>query len=82
LLVDVEGNITTCCLDSDLKNKIGNLSEMDLFEALNSEKLKRWRQAQLEGRFEDSGPHCMECNYLAAEQMTEDEVSEITKDDE
>jgi len=65
-MVQVNGDVTTCCLDEHLVNKIGNLTEQSLSEIWNSERMNRWRVAQMEGRFEDSGPLCTKCNWRSA----------------
>ena len=65
-MVQVNGDVTTCCLDEHLVNKIGNLTEQSLAEIWNSEQMNQWRLAQIEGRFEDSGPLCTRCNWRSA----------------
>ena len=65
-MVHVNGDVTTCCLDEHLENKIGNLAEESLDKIWNSEKMNRWRAAQIDGRFEDSGPLCLRCNWRSA----------------
>ena len=63
LMVDSLGNISVCCYDESLKNKIGNLKEMDLYDALNSEKLHGWIKAQLEQDKDKMGPLCKDCIF-------------------
>ena len=65
-MVQVSGDLTTCCIDDQLKNKLGNLGDNTLNELWNGEKMKAWRKAQIEGRFEDSGPFCTSCNWRSA----------------
>ena len=65
-MVQVNGDVTTCCLDEHLVNKIGNLTEQSLADIWNSEQMNQWRMAQIEGRFEDSGPLCTRCNWRSA----------------
>ena len=65
-MVQVNGDVTTCCLDEHLVNKIGNLTDKSLDEIWNSDKMNCWRIAQMEGRFEESGPLCMKCNWRSA----------------
>ena len=65
-MVQVNGDVTTCCLDEHLVNKIGNLTQQSLAEIWNSEQMNQWRLAQIEGRFEDSGPLCTSCNWRSA----------------
>ena len=77
--IDVNGNITTCCLDIGMKNKIGNLKDMDLYEAWTSDKIEKWRKAQMEGRFDESGPFCLQCNFLTAEQLPKKVFEEFRK---
>ena len=65
-MVQVNGDVTTCCLDEHLVNKIGNLTQDSLADIWNSERMNHWRNAQIEGRFEDSGPLCTKCNWRSA----------------
>ena len=65
-MVQVNGDVTTCCLDEHLVNRIGNLTQQSLAEIWNSEQMNQWRLAQMEGRFEDSGPLCTRCNWRSA----------------
>ena len=65
-MVQVNGDVTTCCLDEHLVNKIGNLTEQSLDDIWNSAQMNQWRLAQIEGRFEDSGPLCTRCNWRSA----------------
>lgn len=65
-MVHVNGDVTTCCLDEHLENRLGNLTEQSLGELWYGEKIEAWRLAQVEGRFEDSGPYCTRCNWQSA----------------
>lgn len=75
-MVHVNGDVTTCCLDEHLVNKIGNLAEQPLDEIWNSERMNSWRKAQIEGRFEDSGPLCLRCNWRSAGGLSEPRAKE------
>lgn len=63
LMVDSLGNITVCCYDESLKNKIGNLEDMDLYEALNSDKLMNWIKSQINQEKDKMGPLCKDCIF-------------------
>jgi radical SAM protein with 4Fe4S-binding SPASM domain len=65
-MVHVDGDVTTCCLDEHLENRIGNLKETPLSELWKGETMHRWRMAQIEGKFEESGPLCNQCNWQSA----------------
>ena len=65
-MVHVDGSLTTCCLDEGMKNKLGNLKDSSLKELWHGEKINQWRIAQIEGRFDDSGPLCAGCNWRSA----------------
>ena len=65
-MVHVDGDVTVCCLDEHLENRIGNLRETPLAELWNGDLINRWRAAHVEGRFEDSGPLCTRCNWRSA----------------
>ena len=65
-MVTVNGDLTTCCLDERLENRLGNINETPLATLWNGETVHRWRIAHAEGRFEDSGPLCTRCNWRSA----------------
>ncbi len=73
-MVQVNGDVTTCCLDEHLVNKVGNITEESLKVIWYSEKMNSWRLAQIEGRFEDSGPLCTRCNWRSAGAFPADEA--------
>ena len=75
-MVQVNGDLTTCCLDEHLVNRLGNLKEHTLAELWHGETIERWRKAQVEGRFEDSGPMCTQCNWRSAGAYPPDAVVE------
>jgi len=75
-MVHVNGDVTTCCLDEHLENRLGNLRETPLAELWSGEQLNRWRRAQVEGRFEDSGPLCTRCNWRSAGSYPADKAEE------
>ena len=62
-MVHVDGDVTVCCLDEHLENRIGNLRKTPLAKLWDGELINRWRAAHVEGRFEDSGPLCTRCNW-------------------
>jgi len=65
-MVQVNGDVTTCCLDEHLENRLGSLRTSTLSELWNGETINRWRLAHIEGRFKDSGPLCPRCNWRSA----------------
>ena len=65
-MVHVNGEVTTCCLDEHLENKVGNLQNQSLHDIWNGEKMNRWRVAHIQGKFEESGPLCTRCNWRSA----------------
>jgi len=73
-MVHVDGDVTTCCLDEHLENRLGNLREQSLGDIWNGETIERWRLAHVEGRFEDSGPLCPRCNWRSAGAYPPDKV--------
>ena len=74
-MVHVDGSVTTCCLDEHMVNRIGNLAETPLVELWHGETMDSWRQAHVEGRFEDSGPLCTRCNWRSAGSYPEDKAA-------
>jgi radical SAM protein with 4Fe4S-binding SPASM domain len=65
-MVQVNGDLTTCCLDEHLVNRLGNVRKEGFTALWDGETINRWRLAQVEGRFEDSGPLCSRCNWRSA----------------
>ena len=65
-MVHVNGEVTTCCLDEHLENKVGNLQHASLHAIWNGEQMNRWRIAHIQGKFEQSGPLCTRCNWRSA----------------
>ena len=74
-MVHVDGDVTTCCLDEHLVNKLGNLTETPLSELWSGDTIHAWRVAQIEGRFEDSGPLCTSCNWRSAGSYPDDKAA-------
>jgi hypothetical protein len=70
-MVHVDGTVTTCCLDEHLENALGRLIEKSLAELWYGERIEGWRCAQIEGRFEASGPFCVKCNWRSAGALDE-----------
>ena len=79
-MVHVNGDVTTCCLDESLTNKLGNLNNSTLEELWNNPKINGWRLAQVEGRFEDSGPLCTQCNWKSAGLLSSKEAQQWLKE--
>lgn len=73
-MIQVNGDVTTCCLDEHLENRLGNVNQTPLAELWNGPTLQAWRLAQVEGRFADSGPYCTRCNWRSAGSMSPDRV--------
>jgi len=65
-MVHVNGDVTTCCLDEHLENRLGNLRETPLRALWEGETINQWRLAHVEGRFDESGPLCPRCNWQSA----------------
>jgi radical SAM protein with 4Fe4S-binding SPASM domain len=78
-MVHVGGDLTTCCLDEGLENRLGNVRDTPLAALWEGETLQRWRQAQIEGRFADSGPFCTRCNWRSAGTMTAARVEDYLR---
>lgn len=75
-MVQVNGDLTTCCLDEGLENRLGNIRETPLAELWTGPRVHAWRVAQAEGRYEDSGPLCMRCNWKSAGVVRPEEVED------
>ena len=71
-MVHVNGDLTTCCLDEHLENRVGNVRDTALAALWNGATMERWREAQVEGRFGDSGPYCTRCNWQSAGAVPDD----------
>lgn len=73
-MVYVDGDVTTCCLDQDLENVLGNVSQRPFDEIWNGPTNHAWRLAQILGRFAESGPYCTRCNWRSAGAMPHEKV--------
>lgn len=78
-MVHTDGRLTTCCLDEHMENVLGNLSEASIGELWWGPTIHRWRMAQIQGRFEDSGPFCSRCNWRSAGSYPPDKVQEYVE---
>lgn len=65
-MIHVNGDVTTCCLDEKLENRIGNITTQALSKLWYGKKMNAWRLAHVEGRFSESGPLCDRCNWRSA----------------
>lgn len=74
-MVQVNGDVTVCCLDEHLENKIGNVNATPLSELWAAAKIEGWRRAHIEGRFADSGPYCTRCNWRSAGGLSPERVA-------
>ena len=75
-VVNHNGDVTTCCLDVDMENKLGNLAEESLLEIWRGPRIHSWRMAQILGRFHESGPACIRCNFKSAGTYPRDKIVE------
>jgi MoaA/NifB/PqqE/SkfB family radical SAM enzyme len=73
-MVHVDGDVTTCCLDEHLENRLGNLRESGLASIWHGPVVNAWRLAHVEGRFSESGPLCPRCNWRSAGAYPPDKV--------
>jgi len=65
-MMHVDGDVTTCCLDEHLENRLGNINTQPLSQIWDGATINRWRLAHIEGRFNESGPLCDRCNWKSA----------------
>jgi MoaA/NifB/PqqE/SkfB family radical SAM enzyme len=79
-MVQVNGDLTTCCLDEALENKLGNIRDTPLVELWTGPRVHAWRVAQAEGRFADSGPLCTRCNWRSAGVVEPADVERYLRD--
>ena len=75
-MVHTDGRLTTCCLDEHMENVLGNLRDAGIAELWWGPTIHRWRVAQIQGRFEDSGPYCSRCNWRSAGTYPPDKARE------
>lgn len=78
-MVHVNGDVTTCCLDEHLENRLGNVRDTPLATLWGSARLHAWRVAHAEGRFAESGPYCTRCNWRGAGAMPTEGVLEYLR---
>lgn len=73
-MVHVNGDVTTCCLDEHLENRLGSVRETPLAALWSGPVIQSWRRAQAEGDFAASGPYCPRCNWQSAGTMKHEDV--------
>jgi radical SAM protein with 4Fe4S-binding SPASM domain len=73
-MVYVNGDVTTCCLDQHLENRLGNLKEHPLQVLWNGELNHGWRVKHALDRYDESGPYCGKCNWRSAGAMPHEKV--------
>ena len=78
-MVHTDGRLTTCCLDEGMQNVLGSLRDATLAELWWGSTVERWRLAQIEGRFQDSGPFCTRCEWQSAGGFPPDKVQQYLK---
>lgn len=74
-MVHVDGRVTTCCLDEQLENVVGSVTEQSLAEIWHGPTMDAWRRAHIAGRFEESGPLCTRCNWRSAGALPADKAA-------
>jgi radical SAM protein with 4Fe4S-binding SPASM domain len=79
-MVQTDGRVTTCCLDEQLENVVGNVRDQPLPEIWSGPTMEAWRLAHIEGRFDESGPLCTRCNWRSAGAYPPDKVAEYLVD--
>ena len=72
--VNHNGDVTTCCLDVRMENRLGNLTEQSLLEIWRGATIHAWRLAQIRGDFAASGPACPGCNFASAGTYPEEKI--------
>ncbi len=75
-MVYVNGDVTTCCLDQHLENRLGNLQEETLKAIWQGPTIHQWRLAHVEERYDESGPYCSRCNWKSAGLMPDNKIEE------
>ncbi len=73
-MVQVNGDVTTCCLDEHLENRLGNVKDTPLAALWAGPTLRAWRIAQARGDFARSGPYCTRCSWRSAGAMPREAV--------
>ncbi len=79
-MVHVNGDLTTCCLDEALANRLGNVRDTPLAVLWSGEVVESWREAHLRGDFAASGPACPGCNWRSAGAVPAEIVAAWRKD--
>lgn len=74
-MVHVTGDVTTCCLDERMVNRLGNVNDTPLASLWTGPTIQAWRLAHAEGRFAESGPYCNDCNWRSAGAMAPADVA-------
>ncbi len=75
-MVHLNGDLTTCCLDTGLKNRLGNLRTDSLDALWYGPRIHAWRLAQIRGDYASSGPYCTECDWWSAGTYPDDLIED------
>lgn len=62
MVITQDGKVPLCCVDSDVREEIGNLNKETMFEIWHGENLNRIRQMHLTGNLRKI-PICRGCNF-------------------
>ncbi len=76
ITIDAYGNVTTCCFDINMENKLGNIHSENLYYLWNNRKINGWRKAQLKGDFKKSGPLCARCSFRSIGNLSSPKIQE------
>ena len=70
-IIHRNGDVSVCCFDIRMENKIGNVNETPLHELWDSELINRWRVAHIKGEFDKAAPLCSKCGNLFGPVLTD-----------
>ena len=76
--IKYDGKASPCCRDFEAKIEVGDLNTQEIGEIWTGNKIKEYRLAHIEGRFDDV-PLCGECGGLPFGNITHDNIINYLK---
>ena len=62
MIIAQSGKVALCCVDSRVKEEVGDLNKESVYDVWHGDKLNKIRQLHLDGRMTEI-PICKDCNF-------------------
>ena len=74
MTINVDGDVTVCCVDWNKDTAVGNIHENSLKTIWNGKRMKEFLKMQISGN-RDTNPSCSNCQFLFT---TPDNLDDMT----